>query len=326
MSRIKDFFKRIFSKGDADSLENTLAKIDNTYNKFALELMGGKIDLSFNLDNMRNERLMYNAHKNLSEAEKVFTRVVELRAKQFKIGERKFSKEEKTRQENYLSDLETFKAQSRNMEGILAGVSFALEDFDRIRSLTKEFKANLDGSKEKVAHFAKHLRELKAYTNAYIPLAEAIDDYMLSDEYLEKPIVNLEAVMKDLKDILGKAKKEYTRNAMPLFRNFIKQFSGKLIGSVINGEVFTEAMFDRLLIESDRDIGLAEKLLYSMSNTSDLMLRLIERPVKEANRKKMDEANELVMDIQFAQEKLEKAGFNTAFLYEFDAKGVPTGF
>lgn len=41
-------------------------------------------------------------------------------------------------------------------------------------------------------------------------------------------------------------------------------------------------MFDLLLLQADKDIGFAERWVYSMSNSSDLMLRLIEQPTKEA--------------------------------------------
>ena len=56
------------------------------------------------------------------------------------------------------------------------------------------------------------------------------------------------------------------------------------------------------------------------------MLRLLERPVKEAQWKKRNEVNEIIRSLQKAQEDLEKAGMKTDFIYERDSNGIPTGY
>lgn len=63
-----------------------------------------------------------------------------------------------------------------------------------------------------------------------------------------------------------------------------------------------------------------------MGESSNLLLRLIEAPIKNAKFNAREQSNETVRQIQFAQEKLEKAGYKTDFMYERDEKGKLTGY
>lgn len=62
-----------------------------------------------------------------------------------------------------------------------------------------------------------------------------------------------------------------------------------------------------------------------MAESSDLMLRLIERPIKNARFKAKELSDEAVRRLQKAQEDLEKAGYKTDFIYERDSEGNLTG-
>ena len=68
-----------------------------------------------------------------------------------------------------------------------------------------------------------------------------------------------------------------------------------------------------------------DRWLYSMAESSDLMLRLIERPIKNARFKAKELSDEAVRRLQKAQEDLEKAGYKTDFIYERDSEGNLTG-
>jgi hypothetical protein len=62
-----------------------------------------------------------------------------------------------------------------------------------------------------------------------------------------------------------------------------------------------------------------------MAESSDLLLRLIERPVKNARFKAKEKTDETIRQLQKAQEDLEKAGYKTDFIYERNSKGELTG-
>ena len=65
MNRVKTLFNRVFSKGNETQLFQELYEADKEYSKFTAQLLGGEIQLSFNLDNIRNERLLYNIETGL---------------------------------------------------------------------------------------------------------------------------------------------------------------------------------------------------------------------------------------------------------------------
>ena len=62
-----------------------------------------------------------------------------------------------------------------------------------------------------------------------------------------------------------------------------------------------------------------------MAESTDLMLRLIERPIKNARFKAKELSDETIRRLQKAQEDLEKAGYKTDFIYERDSEGNLTG-
>lgn len=269
---------------------------------------------------------MYKAKQEVTKAGEVYKHLVELRARQLKIDEQKLSSKELHDRENVLARMETMRTQNRNEEGILLALDTAVEDFENLRKQTQDYKVNANTSDNQLAKLAKHLRSAKAFVNAYEPLSKSVSDYMQSDEYKQGEGVNYTESLQALNYLINEVHSEYRVNSLPLFREFIKRFSGSLIGSIVNGRVFTEEMLNRLLIESDKDIGFAEMLLFSMSNSSDLMLRLIERPIKEKQWEKRTQVNEIIKDLQKAQENLEAVGGRTDFMFEMDSEGVPTGY
>ena len=88
LSRVKNLFKRVFSRGDHNKLSADLAKADTEYSRFTVKLLDGTIPLNFNLDGIRGERLMYKAKQEVTKAGEVYKHLVELRARQLKIDDR----------------------------------------------------------------------------------------------------------------------------------------------------------------------------------------------------------------------------------------------
>lgn len=135
----------------------------------------------------------------------------------------------------------------------------ALEDFKELRESTISYKNTQGMSKEKLALLAKHLRKIKGFHSAYTPLSAALSRYIVSEEFIANPNPSIEILSKELTAVLSIVDAEYLNNAMPVFKEFIKQFRGSLIGSNVGGEIFTEEMFDNLMLVADKDIGFAEK-------------------------------------------------------------------
>lgn len=326
MNRVKTLFNRVFSKGNETQLFQELYEADKEYSKFTAQLLGGEIQLSFNLDNIRNERLLYNIETGLKNASKALEDIITLRARQLHLNKNNMTQAEIKAEENFITNLTYRNQVGDTQKGILVGLEKAVEEIQAIRNDTIDLKADANTSTEVIAKTATHLRKLKGYHSAYAPFIESVNDYLVSPEFQNDPIPELETSVNNLSIMLDRVNAEYMRNAAPLFKEFIKRFRGSLVGSVVKGEVFTELMFDRLLIEADKDIGFAEKYLFSMSNSSDLMLRLIEQPIKEAQWKKRQEINELSKNLMKLQENLEANGHKTSFMHKLDADGKTTHY
>ena len=330
MQRFKELFNKVFSKGDVNNLQYQLYQADEEYGKFAAALMGGQVELNINLNSMQNKHMLYNAQSNLSRAEASLKKIIETEHKRLKIFEsnKRLTEEQEnllnTRNIN-LNRLESIKNQKRFDEGILNFISQAYEDMDGLIQKLDTLKLHNNTPTSDINSTAKFLRDLKSYLNAYAPIVKDLNSYTLTEEYKSQDLFDLVSPLKDLTYILNRAETQYNEAALPLFTQFIKQFTGNLIGSKINGKTVTEDYLQSIITEASSDIGFMDRWLYSMAESSDLMLRLIERPSKNARFKAKELSDEAVIRLQEAQEDLEKAGYKTDFIYERDDKGNLTG-
>lgn len=319
-------FSKTFSKGSVPTLRSELSKAEQALNTLTTPFLGTDIQFNFSLDNTYNRNRISNNKKTLKQSEGTLKSIVEIKAKQLNIAKDKLSEADRLRAEVILNKLEDLKNEERFNEGILKGIETAYEDILEIMNSNMSINIDSNTDLETIRKQARYLKNIKSIVDAYSPLVEGVLNYMSTEEYKSQELIDLDTPIKDLQSVLKKVDLEYKNNSFPLFEEFISRYAGDLIGSNIGGVVFTKEMLTTMLKEANADIGIGEKFLFSMSNSSDMMLRLIEQPIKEARNRIRDKVNDLVKDLQFAQEKLEKAGFETSFMYELNSKGIPTGY
>lgn len=330
MQRLKNLFKSIFSRGDANNLQYQIYKADEAYGKFAADLMGGQVEININLNSLRTKNIMRNASQSLSKAERALKKIIETEHKRLKIFEsnKRLTEEQQLTLQSRnlnLNRLENKKNQKRFDEGILDFLGQAHEDMNSLIENLDNIKVYKGTPTSDLNTTAKFLRDLKSYISAYKPIVKELTSYIVSKEYKNQNLYDVSEPLKDLNQILRIAEVQYNEAAMPLFKQFISQFTGKLIGKTINGKKITEDYISTLLAESDQDISFLDRWLFSMAESSDLMLRLIERPVKNARFQARKKSDDTIKQLQYAQENLEKAGYKTDFIYERNDKGELTG-
>lgn len=326
LRRVKSLFQRLFQKGDASELQKQLNEINKEYGTFTAELLGGEVELSFNFKSIENDRLLYRAttkvNKEKAKAERALRKIIETEHKRVKILDEtgKLTEEELRVEDQRIRELEGLKNRKEYEKGIFDFMGRALEDLGNLM----EEVPNISQDVSDIRTSASFLRDLKGLVNAYKPLVISLIEYVGTPEYRESDI-ELESSLSDLSMLIQKAENEYNQAARPLFLKFLRQFTSDLEGRTIRNQVVNEEFLDNMLLESQKDIGFFDRWLISMVESSDLMLRLLETPVKNARFLARSKANETVRQIQKAQEVLEAAGHTTEFLYELDDKGVPTG-
>ncbi len=264
MQRVKDLFNRVFSKGDVNNLQYQLYQADEEFGKFAAALMGGQVELNINLNSLQNKHMMYNAQSNLSRAESSLKKIIETEHKRLKIFEsnKRLTEEQEnllnTRNIN-LNRLESIKNQKRFDEGILNFISQAYEDMDGLIQKLDTLKLHNNTPTSDINSTAKFLRDLKSYLNAYAPIVKDLNSYTLTEEYKSQDLFDLVSPLKDLTYILNRAETQYNEAALPLFTQFIKQFTGNLTGQKVNGKTVTEDYLQTIITEASSDIGFMDR-------------------------------------------------------------------
>lgn len=311
-------------------MQYQIHKADVEFGKFAADLMGGKVEIQIDLNSMRNKHKMFNAQANLTRAEKALKKIVETEHKRLKIFEsnKKLTDEQQLKLNTRnikLNRLETMKNQKRFDEGILDFMKQAHEDMNTLIQELDTLKTHNGVPTSDVTQVAKFLRDLKSYIDAYKPILQEITSYSLTEEYKSQDLHDFSEPLKELNSIITSAEIQYNEAALPIFSQFIKQFTGNLVGQKIKGKVITSEYIDNLMVEASTDIGFMDRWLFAMAESSDLLLRLIERPIKNARFKAKERTDETVRQLQKAQEDLEKAGHKSDFIYEKDSEGKLTG-
>lgn len=326
MQRIKQLFTQVFSKGDANALQESMYIADKEFGGFAAQLMEGQIKIQLTPSTYRGGQA-YSLESTGGIARTILRKINETEHKRLKIAEAtkadkealKLIQERKTilNRSEYQYDVGEYE------EGITAFLTQAIEDLINLSDTIKELSIHDNTPTSDLNTTARTLRDIKSYINAYKPILTDIISFY-SDATEGTQLGNA----KELNYLISKLEGEYKALAYPIFRNFLNQFwsAPETISVKFGRKGLRDYTIDQILQEADSDIGFMDRWLYSMAESTDLLLRLIDQPVKKARLIARDKSIETLKRLQKAQLDLEKAGYNTEFIYEKDSDGKYTGY
>lgn len=332
---LKNAFNTIFKKANPDTLQYKLNAADVEASKFAVKVMNGEVELSIDFDSMNNKHIMYNAAKDVSNKKETLKKILFTETKRKNILEKskKLNLEEQEHLKKLGSNLDTYNRMlmmEREDEGILGFLEDAYKEMQEVMNDTEGLKIDKNMHNLSIQRAAKYLRKLKNFVDAYESISKEMFNYTESNEYKENvakgQYVDITVNMQQFTYLLKQAERQYEKMSKPLFFEFIKPFAAPLMGQQIKGNKVDEAFLENMLTEAKQDIGFMDRWIVSMAQSSDLMLRLIEQPIKHINQQIRGKVIKKLQILQKAQEDLEKAGYSdTSFVYERDGSGHLTG-
>ena len=338
LNRLITAIKNLFNKVDSNQIEQQINELDREINKLAVNVLNGSLNINLNniITNSDNNKL-YSITEKLERNRAIHKRLIDTEQKRLKIFEvnKKLSdtlKEIINDRDSKLGEIEALYAEDNYDIGIAKAMTNMSEDLIELKKKLGEVTA-LTGTSVLPSNFNKisgALRDIKSYVDGYSPIIEDIIRYYdeLKDQDSDRFSLQNEALASEINKMLISIEGTYATNAKNLFINFLKPYFSKTdrLDIPFGREVRSYTLED-LVNEAETDIGTIDRLLDSMSDSSDVLLRLIEQPVKEQRFKQRQDVLETMKILKNAQITFEKAGNrDTSFLYKRNNKGELTGY
>lgn len=336
LERFKNKFKEIWSKLNDISLEESIHNINKQASDLAYDIMNGKVKI--NLDYILSDNTttkLYNLKEKIERNKKIHKKIIDTEHKRLKIFESNKKPTQELKDEIKVKDqqvdnLELMYHDGLYDEGIANSLTLIIDELTSLQLKLDEMNIEDINNPITINIAAGALRDIKSYIDAYNPIIKDILSYYNTKEYKNSDRFSIQnkVAAEELYLLLEKIRDSYKDNAKPLFIKFLKPYFGEKETLDINfGRTIRSYTLENLIDEAVVDIGLIDRMLNSMSDSTDPLLRLIEQPVKEAKFKKRERVNEYIKILKNAQIKLEKAGINdTSFIYKKNKEGKLTGY
>lgn len=338
LNRLITVIKNIFSKVKVNEIESQLSELDREINKLAVGLLNGSINIDLNniLNNEDNTKL-YSIKEKLERNRAIHKRLIDTEQKRLKIFEvnKKPSEELKniiSERDVKLAELEMMYADDNYDQGISKAMINISDDLLELKKKLGEISSSI-GTSILPSNFnitSGVLRDIKSYIDGYSPIIKDIIRYYdeLKDSNSDRFSIQNESLANEINKILINLENNYEKNSRKLFINFLKPYFGdKEVLEIPFGKEIKSYTLEQLIDEAETDIGTIDRFLDSMSDSSDMLLRLIDQPVKEQRFKQRQDVLETSKILKNAQIKLEKAGIkDTSFIYKKNDKGELTGY
>lgn len=240
------------------------------------------------------------------------------------------------------------KDDEKTLEGITRYALGAVKELKRLNTRLKAIQ-HAGNSDAQIRYKFQVLRDIRTYTSSYGQFISEINDALAEDdleyqqmsqtekdndllEWLKDDItiyeadgseqtINMKTLIAELNQMSLDLNSKFRKIGLPLFCEYMKPFLPE--GFVDkNGNKITV----KDLMESATDITWLDKWLDPMSDSSNLMLQLIDARVKDANTKARLETIDLLREEQALMKEFEDAGIKDyKWMFEMDRNGDKSG-
>lgn len=322
IDKIKDFFRGF----QASEIERAIEDADKSAGELAKSIMSGRMDEKMNVENISSSGMFLSTEEEVDKKLSLIQRIINKELKRLKIYEARNPKDKITRDQKLLiNELEKARDSHREIEGIYKFLSSALKN---LTISDKALSSLNDNNTMTAADKASALRELRNTLYSYKSMVEELQAELAEDELTEAGEFgdDVKEVVDRVVGLTSRLEAKYQKVAVPMFIDFIKPFIGDNIRvpfGKFKNKVYT---LDELVKTADRDISIFDRWLDSVAESSDLILKVMDRAVKVSKNKARRRVIELSKEIKAAGILLEKAGIKDMdWMFEKDSEGKKTG-
>lgn len=320
----------------------TEALTDSTAIKEKISKMTEK-DTFFQLDpkDFQNSKVLDGMNKELKESISIINKKIKL----FKEKGRYVGKKEQLvgKMLKALNDNAT-------TQGLIAFIENAENEADQLLDRISAVRAGFEEGiyDENLGEFGGTMRDLNNYIESYRPIVErlisetdahrrillkedpdAYDETGISRNARVAQHDKIINALRNIMDGMTSMKVNYDQYSKSIFVNSFRPFIERRFAGEPDADIKINQMIEDLMENAEstnRDIPLIRRWFDSMAESTDDLLGLTDRLVKQHIEKAAFDLDDIMKDLLEADAKLKKAGIkNTDFMYEMK-DGKPTGF
>ena len=319
---IKDFFKNL----NASEFQKAMLQADSAFAGLANDILNGQIDEAIDIKNLASDDKFFNLEERVKRDKDILNNILETESKRLKIYEKRNLKGKFSENQRILiDDLERHMLQNNEIEGIYMYISNALEE---LKKVSNRLSTLMDTPAASLNEKASVLRDIRNYMYSYKGISESIREALREEERSENNRYEsrMRVALDGLDSLLNDLFVDYNKVALPLFADFIRPFMGDSLNILMGKNKGKTYTVEDLIQRSEKDISYFDRWLDSMADSSDPMLRVIDKAVKKSKENARLSTIDLKHKIESATLKLEKSGVkDTAWMFERDSKGNLTG-
>lgn len=326
LDRVIEKVKSFFRGFQASEIERAIEDADKSAGELAKNIMSGRMDEKMNVENISSSGTLLSTEKEVDKNLSLIQRIINKELKRLNIYEARNPKDKITRDQKLLiNELEKARDSHREIEGIYKFLSSALNN---LKISDRALSSLNDDNTMTAADKASALRELRNTMYSYKSMVEELQAELAEDELTEAGAFGDE--VKEIVDrvvgLTSRLEAKYQKVAVPMFIDFIKPFVGESITVPFGKFKNKTYTLDELVKTADKDISIFDRWLDSMAESSDLILKVMDRAVKVSKNRARKRVIELSKELKAAGLLLEKAGVkDMEWMFEKNSEGKKTG-
>ncbi len=332
---IQDKFKDF----NENAVYKAIQDVVSDMNQFAKEIVEGKKNLTKEKIETAQRNVQLNAlSKQLARNIDILKHAQETETKRLKIVQNKTIREITGQQQKRLSSAITSKDDMKVAETMfvygqeaiaaLQIVNNQLTD-EKIKQMDiKELAQLLRLARTSVASYTQFVKEARMALEADKRMSddEKVDTLTKEFEKRDHSMATIEEMLRDLTDIIKSINATCVNYAQPAFAKFMEQFLNEKIKKAYLSSKGKELTVEELLAETDHDISFFDCWIDTMAESSDLLLQLFDKAVKEQKDKARERTINFLRASTALRQKAERMGITDfEFMFEKD-KGRKTGY
>jgi antirestriction protein len=300
--------------------DKSLSEVDNLLFGFSKSILDGKYKLKINPNEIIDRNVLYRLEKDYSKFKQILKDLQNSNTKRLSnltanwaernVGQ---SKNEYVRAKNLGKKLKKGNMDKTLVEDVEKQLGWAIKDIKGLLSSLDELKIVQGIPQAEINKIAKLLSNSKNYISSYKKNMKDIQYEFRNSENKEEQ--NIAYLAERVVGLMSSLETSYIKNSLPLMKEFFRPFFGD--AKVINFEG-KKVTIDELLTKSEVDVTWMDNLLYSLGNSNNQLLRVVDVIIKS---NKVKARRDTTMDIKGLLDALinyEKSGGrdNGLFMYE----------
>lgn len=324
LNRVIDAIKSFLRSFNSSDIQKAIYEADKEFGILAKDILMGNLDDQMDISNITSSELFYKTQENVNRDKNIVKKIITTEYKRYQIyKERTASDTFDIEQQVYINKLETLLKENEENEAIYTFIQSALKNMKYLeKKLSKMDKATTIKEKASV------LRDVRNYLFSYGKLIDNIGEEVRRSErdadnrFNEKIKISLQNTSL-LMDTLWH---DYNDLTMPLFVKFLTPFIGDTLEVTYGKNKGKKFTVQELLETAEQDVSLIDFWLDSMADSSDQVLRVLDKVVKDSKESARLQTIDTKTDLIAALVELEQSGIkDTSWMFEVDSKGNKSG-